>query len=385
MSTITELLQQGIAAMKSGHTAAARLLLTNVLQIDPQNEQAWLWLSGAVATDAERRFCLEQVLKTNPYNQPAKRGLASLPNIPSVSPLSSAMVSSRTETPQKPGRVQRLPYNGKICAMAISSNDLYQVTNDDNNHLVLWRISDRKKQWTEEDVITNEIAYSPDGSVIAVNETAQITLRDAKNGKLRREINTFAIQMVFSGDGKTMAILNDFEKEIKIINISNGRTIQRIAYQPDFLDESMDYSSNGMFVAAADITSGMLVWHVGRGRLLYNTESACFALRFHPSSRLIAEATLDKINFRRVDDGTIESTIDVHADSSTKIKWSGDGRMMASLDSENILRLWKFPECSPAAILEGRAGKIEDFCLNTQGTMIVVLNEDGTVEYWHLN
>ncbi|MBE2220728.1 MAG: hypothetical protein IAF02_04265, partial [Anaerolineae bacterium] len=41
-------------------------------------EQAWLWLSGALTADEDKRVCLENVLALNPENQAAKRGLAKL-------------------------------------------------------------------------------------------------------------------------------------------------------------------------------------------------------------------------------------------------------------------------------------------------------------------
>jgi len=84
----SDLLAQGIQAIKTGDTAAARDLLVHVLQSDARNLQAWLWLSGAVATPGERRYCLEQVLAVDPQHSAARRGLALLPSeLASVSPL----------------------------------------------------------------------------------------------------------------------------------------------------------------------------------------------------------------------------------------------------------------------------------------------------------
>ena len=71
-------LKQGIAAVKAGRKAEARKLLTQVIEQDERNEMAWLWLSGAVDADEDRRICLENVLAINPNNEMAKRGLASL-------------------------------------------------------------------------------------------------------------------------------------------------------------------------------------------------------------------------------------------------------------------------------------------------------------------
>jgi len=82
-----DLLKQGIAALKAGQKAEARNLLLQVVKQNKRNEVAWLWLSGAVNTDKERRICLENVLAINPDNEAAKRGLASLATKESIEPV----------------------------------------------------------------------------------------------------------------------------------------------------------------------------------------------------------------------------------------------------------------------------------------------------------
>jgi hypothetical protein len=76
--TTGDLLKEGIAALNAGRKAKAHNLLMQVVQQDERNEMAWLWLSGAVDTDEERRICLENVLAINPNNGVARRGLDSL-------------------------------------------------------------------------------------------------------------------------------------------------------------------------------------------------------------------------------------------------------------------------------------------------------------------
>lgn len=76
--TADDLLKQGIAALNARRKAEARSLLTQVVEQDDRNEMAWLWLSGAVDTDEDRRVCLENVLAINPDNGLAQRGLATL-------------------------------------------------------------------------------------------------------------------------------------------------------------------------------------------------------------------------------------------------------------------------------------------------------------------
>lgn len=82
-----DLLKQGITALKAGQKAKARELLLRVVKQDKRNEAAWLWLSGAVDTDRERRLCLENALAINPDNEAARRGLASLAAPKSMKPV----------------------------------------------------------------------------------------------------------------------------------------------------------------------------------------------------------------------------------------------------------------------------------------------------------
>ena len=94
MTTPTELTAQGIAALKAGDKVLAYGLLTQSLGVNPQNELAWLWLSGVVQDDAERKYCLEQVLDLNPGNEAARRGLLLFPaGLTSKSPLANEVTS----------------------------------------------------------------------------------------------------------------------------------------------------------------------------------------------------------------------------------------------------------------------------------------------------
>ncbi len=72
------LLRAGIQAACAGRTDEARSLLAQVVLQSPQEPSAWLWLSGVVESDEERRRCLERVLALDPNNAAARRGLARL-------------------------------------------------------------------------------------------------------------------------------------------------------------------------------------------------------------------------------------------------------------------------------------------------------------------
>jgi hypothetical protein len=75
---LEEALQKGIRAARRGRKEPAQQLLNQVVQADPNNEEAWLWLSRVVDDPLQRAECLQRVLAINPDNQWAAEQLAEL-------------------------------------------------------------------------------------------------------------------------------------------------------------------------------------------------------------------------------------------------------------------------------------------------------------------
>ncbi|MDX1520389.1 MAG: hypothetical protein R3264_02025 [Anaerolineae bacterium] len=72
------MLEDAIAAIRSGDKETGRQLLEQILEEDENNEDVWLWLSSVVETDEDREICLENVLALNPNNIVAQKGLEAL-------------------------------------------------------------------------------------------------------------------------------------------------------------------------------------------------------------------------------------------------------------------------------------------------------------------
>ena len=75
---MTVTLQDAINVIQAGDMEKGRALLVQVLKQDPNNEAAWIWMSGTVDDLEQRRQCLERALAINPENLAAKAGLARL-------------------------------------------------------------------------------------------------------------------------------------------------------------------------------------------------------------------------------------------------------------------------------------------------------------------
>jgi formylglycine-generating enzyme required for sulfatase activity len=70
--------QSAIQFIKSGNREQGKAILVEIIKKNPENENAWIWLSACVDSDAQKRECLERVLRINPNHQLAKSAIAKL-------------------------------------------------------------------------------------------------------------------------------------------------------------------------------------------------------------------------------------------------------------------------------------------------------------------
>ena len=60
-------LNQAIAYINAGNKYAAIPVLKNILKNDRDNETVWNWLSFCVDTIDDKKYCLNEALRINPY------------------------------------------------------------------------------------------------------------------------------------------------------------------------------------------------------------------------------------------------------------------------------------------------------------------------------
>jgi twitching motility two-component system response regulator PilG len=70
-----QLLKEGIAAARAGDKPKTRQLLSQVTELDPDNEVAWLWRANSAETPDEAVDCLRRTLAVNPNNENARNAL----------------------------------------------------------------------------------------------------------------------------------------------------------------------------------------------------------------------------------------------------------------------------------------------------------------------
>lgn len=75
MDRIDDLLERGIAAAEAGDKEGARRYLSQVIELNPEIEEAWLWLGGIASSPDESLIYFETALALNPRSERAKAGI----------------------------------------------------------------------------------------------------------------------------------------------------------------------------------------------------------------------------------------------------------------------------------------------------------------------
>ncbi len=75
MSPEETIYQEALNAIQNGDKARGRDLLTRLIKTEKNNAQFWLQMSAVVETAKERIFCLNEVIRLEPENATARRGL----------------------------------------------------------------------------------------------------------------------------------------------------------------------------------------------------------------------------------------------------------------------------------------------------------------------
>lgn len=77
-----QIFEEAVSSIRQGDRRRGRDLLTRLLKRHPENAECWLWMSAVVDSPRERSYCLKQVLKFDPGNSSARRGLILLGVLP---------------------------------------------------------------------------------------------------------------------------------------------------------------------------------------------------------------------------------------------------------------------------------------------------------------
>jgi Tol biopolymer transport system component len=186
-NSLDEKLRLGIEAARRGDKVTASRLLRQVVDANPNNEVAWMWLASALDNLGERRQALEQALRINPANARAQQALDQLNAVlgtPAVRRTNAPAANAPRARAAGGGGSALVTILGAIVALAIVALIIFAVVSSSQGNPTL------PNQSTQLAVLNTPLPtatidpkdYTPTpvyGIIVTVNPTTQITLPPA--------------------------------------------------------------------------------------------------------------------------------------------------------------------------------------------------------------
>ena len=233
----------------------------------------------------------------------------------------------------------------------------------------------------------NELAYSPDGTRLAVASSIGIWLYDTATG---REIalltgHTDEVRSVaFSPDGSTIAS-GSRDATIRLWDAETG-THQRTLTGHRVHVYSVAFSPDGSTIASGSLDATIRLWDATTGthqRTLTGHRGTVYSVAFSPDGSTIASGSSDAtIRLWDAETGTHQRTLTGHIYDVNSVAFSPDGRTIASSDYGVTIRLWDAETGTHQRTLTGHRGTVNSVALSPDGSTIASGSLDATIRLW---
>lgn len=238
------------------------------------------------------------------------------------------------------------------------------------------------------DKVISEIAWSPDGRILASSGADQmIRLWDAQGGKLLQTLEghtDWVSSVTWSPDGQTLAS-GSFDRTIRLWDVQSGKLCQTLEGHHNDVS-SVTWAPDGRTLASGARDQTICLWNTQSGDLLHTLEGhrgPVYHVAWSPDGTMLASASFDKtIRLWDGQHGTECRQLKGHGGAITTVTWSPDGRTLASGAHDNTIRLWDAESGRQMGILESHTDTILDVQFSPEGRLLVSKSDDGTVRFW---
>jgi WD40 repeat protein len=276
--------------------------------------------------------------------------------------------------------------------------------------------------------IVNQVAYSPDGNLLAVASPTGIDFLDARSYEKISSINTDfgVLRIAFSPDSKIIASGSE-DKNLRIWNVSDGTLLQTLKghtwtiYGVDFSSDGkllvsgaidntirlwrvsdwselltirghssdvfdVAFSPNGEIIASASRDETVALWNAKNGSLLKKLTGArgdILSVSFSPDGTMLADNGNGDIRIWSVDDGTLLRTIQTN--DAMKVQFSPDGETVASGHYDGTVNLWRVYDGELVQSFKGHTYNTWSVTFSPDGSRIGTGGWDGTARIWRVS
>ncbi len=252
-----------------------------------------------------------------------------------------------------------------------------------------------------------DVAYSPDGSLLASAGDDGVKIWDAVTGEEVRALHGpeyMATQVTFSPDGKVLATCNTSRGAMKLWDVATWTEVR--GWKPEAADrfQSIAFSPDGKTLALAETNSKRIkFWDlVGMrwaGQLPEGTDS--FQFRYSPDGNLIAVVRPDGVQLWDVNRKTLLRALRGHAflnvissgvrsEAITGLEFSPDGQLLATCSQDGTVKIRKVMDGTEVRTITAMSDRgsaatgLTDLAFSPDGQYLVTSGFSTPVKLWEV-
>ncbi len=282
--------------------------------------------------------------------------------------------------------MQTLTHPSGVTSVAFSPDGEWLATGADDGQVRRWRVDDgtlvqaltarsqpdaasgRGEAAGSGGLAVRTVAVSPDGqSLAAAGDGQTISVWHMPDGVMTQTLggHTMPVSAIgFSPDGQLLAS-GSLDQSLRLWRLDGSVPVRSIARQTQAI-ETIAFGAGGQLLASGGDGAKVLLWEVGTGwlvRVLETGSRPVYSVAFSADGRYIAAGTRDKslfgellqrtfgaraaggrtdtIRVWRVNDGSPVVSLAGQADDVTAVRFSPDGRRLASGSKDGTVLLWR--------------------------------------------
>ena len=181
------------------------------------------------------------------------------------------------------------------------------------------------------------VAYSPDGSLLAVATTAGVWLHDPHTGEERDFIAGFPPRgMIFSPDGTLLASMGAGRK-VHLWDVEN-RKLKSSWSTLHTKPATLSISHDGKFLATAGWDKPVAIWDLGTGEHISDLDQYGSRVQFSPTKNCLAVANNNSVVLWDID--TLKKNVSLTIPYVRSLSFSPDGTLLSS-SGDGQVTIWE--------------------------------------------
>jgi WD40 repeat protein/tRNA A-37 threonylcarbamoyl transferase component Bud32 len=236
----------------------------------------------------------------------------------------------------------------------------------------------------------NSVAFSPDGRLLAfASDDCMVKIWDVTTGQERRTLSGHTarvLSVAFSPDSCLIASASD-DCMVKIWDMATGKE-RRTIRGHTFGMSSVAFSPDGRLLASASADGTVKIWNVVTSqelRALCGHTASVRSVAFSPDSCLIASGSWDNtVKIWDVERGQEQHTLSGHTHELNSVAFSPDGHLLASASWDGTVKIWDVATGQELHTLTEHAAAVLSVTFSPDGRFLASASRDGTVLLWEV-